>query len=239
MLFGDVSAPGEAVEVVGLHGWRRSRGDITRCLAGIDSVAFDLPGFGASPPPAKPMGAAGYAELVVNAVGELTRDPVVMLGHSFGGRVAVCAAAQYPDRVRALVLTGVPLLRPSAMTRPRFRFRLARTLNRWSLVSDARMERLRQQYGSDDYRQATGVMRAVLVRVVNESYEKELGRLTCPVELVWGQRDTAAPLATAEQALPLIARGNLTVLEGVGHDTPAEAPDQLRAIVTQLSAQPA
>ena len=56
------------------------------------------------------------------------------------------------------------------------------------------MEALRRRRGSDDYRNATGVMRDVLVIAVNEDYEDLLPRITCPVELVWGDDDTAAPL---------------------------------------------
>ena len=39
------------VEVVGLHGWARTRDDLARSLAGFNALAFDLPGFGASPEP--------------------------------------------------------------------------------------------------------------------------------------------------------------------------------------------
>jgi pimeloyl-ACP methyl ester carboxylesterase len=238
MLFGDVTGADERPEVVGLHGWRRTRADMAASLRGLPAVALDLPGFGASPPPPEAMGAAGYARLMLDALAELTSDRLVMLGHSFGGRVAVCAAAQQPDRVRALVLTGVPLLRTSAAARPRLRFRLARALHRWSLVSDARMEALRQRYGSDDYRQASGIMRSVLVKVVNESYEHELGALRCPVELVWGAADDVATVDMANRAASLIPDAALTVLDGVGHLTPTEAPDALRAAVERhLSAR--
>jgi len=241
MLFGEVDGPEGSVTVVGLPGWRRTRSDLTTCLHGLPSVAYDLPGFGASPPPPEPMGAAGYARVVLDAVSEVAPGPVVILGHSFGGRVAVCAAAQQPERVRALVLTGVPLLRPdSPRRRPALRFRVARALNRRKLLSDARLETLRHRYGSDDYRAASGVVRDVLVKVVNESYEEELGKVRCPVELVWGDRDTAAPVAVAVQASGLLADPHLTVLSGVGHDVPKEAPAELRAAVDRrLSAAPA
>ncbi len=76
------------------------------------------------------------------------------------------------------------------------------------------MEARRHRSGSSDYRAASGVMRDVFVRLVNETYEDELREITCPVELVWGSDDTAAPVAVAERAVELLAHPSLTVLSG-------------------------
>ncbi|MDQ1445766.1 MAG: hypothetical protein QOI20_2230, partial [Acidimicrobiaceae bacterium] len=141
-----------------------------------------------------------------------------------------------PDAVRALVLTGVPLVRvgSAASRRPALSYRVVRALHRRGLVGDERMERLRRAHGSADYRAATGVMRDVFVRVVNESYDHDLGALRCPVELVWGDDDTEAPLAVAQAAAALVGdRAVLTVVEGAGHLTPLSAPDALRAAVSR------
>jgi pimeloyl-ACP methyl ester carboxylesterase len=157
---------------------------------------------------------------------------VVVLGHSRGGCIAVALAAARPDLVRALVLTGAPLVRPPG---PRRRsapgFRLAKTLHRWKLVSDGRMERARHRYGSADYRAAEGIMRDVFVRMVNETYDDELTALRCPVELVWGDDDAEVPLAVAEAARATVAGATLTVSRGAGHLTPLSAPGDLRAAV--------
>ncbi len=107
------------------------------------------------------------------------------------------------------------------------------------LIGAGPVDRLRERFGSDDYRAAQGVMRAVLVRVVNESYEDELAALRCPVRLVWGADDTAAPVRVAEAALAVLHDGALEVFEGVGHDLPLLAPDRLRAIVEEFPASPA
>jgi pimeloyl-ACP methyl ester carboxylesterase len=96
------------------------------------------------------------------------------------------------------------------------------------VLSDDYMEKLRQEHGSADYRAARGTMRDVFVRVVNESYDDDLAALRCPVELVWGADDTAAPLAQAKEAAERIADVRLTILDGVGHFTPQAAPDALR-----------
>ena len=62
------------------------------------------------------------------------------------------------------------------------------------LVSDATMEAARQRYGSADYKAAQGIMRQVLVRSVNETYEAQLDAVRCPVHMIWGANDTAAPV---------------------------------------------
>src|SRR5687768_10318163 len=108
-LFGAVTGT-DRPWVLALHGWRRTHADFAATLDGLDAIAVDLPGFGNSPEPDSGWGAAEYATSVLPVLDELGPAPVV-LGHSFGGRVAVHLAASAPDRVGALVLTGVPLLR--------------------------------------------------------------------------------------------------------------------------------
>ena len=228
--------------VVALHGWGRTHRDFDASLAGLDALALDLPGFGATPAPPEAWGAAAYAEAVAPVLDDAD-EPVVVVGHSFGGRVAVHLAAQAPERVRALVLTGVPLVRPPGAVRrkPALAFRVGRALHRRGVLSDARMERLRQQYGSADYRAAQGVMRAVHVTAVNETYEDQLRVLRCPVELVWGADDADVPLSVAEAAAALVPDGSarVTVLAGVGHLVPTAAADDLRAAVDRALGGPA
>ena len=224
--------------VLALHGWRRTSADFDKTLAGLPAgaLALDLPGFGASPEPPAAWGTEDYAEAVSAVLDEL-QAPVVVLGHSFGGRVAVRLAATRPDDVAGLVLTGVPLLRTAPSGKPALSFRMARWLHRKGVLSDDRMEALRRQHGSADYRAATGVMRDVFVRVVNESYEDDLRAVRCPVELVWGDDDADARLSVAQQAAAILGeRARLTVLPGAGHLTPLTAPDHLRAAVERVLA---
>ena len=72
-------------------------------------------------------------------------------------------------------------------------------------------------------------VRAVHVRAVNETYEEQLKATTCPVELVWGEDDTAAPLSVAKAAADMLKDATLTTLPGVGHLTPLAAHDALKA----------
>jgi pimeloyl-ACP methyl ester carboxylesterase len=235
LLFGSVTGT-EAPRVLALHGWARSHRDFDAVVAAdgsgpLPALALDLPGFGASPPPPAAWGAEAYAELVGRVLDDMGA-PVVVLGHSFGGRVALHLAIQRPEVVRSLVLTGAPMLHPLHRNqRVALAYRVTRRLHTLRLVSDDAMEAARQRFGSADYRAAQGVMREVLVRAVNETDEVQLGAVRCPVHLVWGGDDTAAPLEVAERAVTRLAQGDLDVHPGVGHLTPLLIPSALRAAV--------
>ena len=200
--------------VLALHGWGRSRADLLPALTDLSALSVDLPGFGASPPPPAPWGSADYADALAPAL----TSPVVVVGHSFGGRVAVQLAARHPSLVSGLVLTGTPLLRATGTTgRAPLAFRMAKSLHAAGILSSERMEAQRRQHGSADYRNASGVMRECLVRLVNEDYRDLLPGITVPVAMVWGSDDTAAPLTMAREAERLLPSATLTVSEGSGH----------------------
>ena len=224
------------VEVVWLHGWGRSGADFDASAArlGHASLALDLPGFGGSSAPDHAGGARLYADLIRPVLAGLGR-PVVLVGHSFGGRVATVLAATSPELVSGLVLTGAPLIRRQTASRPPLVYRVARALHRRGLLGESTMEKYRQRFGSADYRAAHGVMRDVLVASVNESYEAELDKVTCPVRLVWGSNDRDVPVSVAEAARERLGtRATVQVLNGVGHHVPLEAPDELGAAAQSL-----
>ena len=186
------------------------------------------------------IGAAGYAEAIGPAF-DMFDEPPVVVGHSFGGRVAVVRQFSRPGSASGLVLSGAPLLRSGERRKPPLAYRLARFANRIGLLSDEKMERERQRRGSADYRAARGVMRDILVKVVNESYERELSGLGVPVHLLWGAKDTEVPVRIAEEAEKIIAAAGTPVtteiLEGVGHHVPLQAPEALRKAVETMLEQ--
>lgn len=220
--------------VLALHGWQRDHHDWDAALEGLDAVALDLPGFGASPAPPEPWGSEGYATAVAPVLDGMA-ERVVLAGHSFGGRVALQLAAARPERVAGLLLSGVPNLVPrdGPAPRPPMAYRVVRRLHRWGLVSADRMEARRRKHGSRDYNAAHGVMRDVLVRVVNESYHDLLPRVDAPVEMVWGEHDSAAGVEMATSAAERL-RATLTVVPDVDHFVPTAAHREVRAALDRL-----
>lgn len=222
--------------VLALHGWGRRGSDFAPSLADFDALAVDLPGFGATPAPEAVLGAEGYARLVAPVLDSYEAPPVV-IGHSFGGRIAVCLAAAHPDRVGTLIISGAPLVRLAAGRKPSATYRLLRFLNQMGLIGDDRMEEIRRSRGSADYRAATGVMREILVKVVNESYEQELGALRSRVIMLWGADDGEVPVAVAERSLRIIREAGgsaeLEVLPGIGHLLPMQAPEAISRVLAE------
>lgn len=206
---------GEPPSVIALHGWGRSGADFTGILEGQNALALHVPGFGAAPPPPDPWSPADYADHLAKAMEGL--PPQVLVGHSFGGRIALRLAARHPQLVSALVLTGVPLTRVTPATRISPAFALAKRLHGWGLVSEKAMERTRQKYGSTDYLNASGVMRQILVKTVAEDYLEDAAAVLAPVTLVWGERDVPAPLEAAQKSLDYFPRATLRVVTGAAH----------------------
>lgn len=224
--------------VLALHGWQRSHRDFDAVLDDLDAIALDLPGFGATPAPPEAWSTAEYAAAVGPVLDEMT-ETVVVLGHSFGGKVSVHLAATHPDRVSAQVLTGVPLTRPPGPQRraPRS-FRISRALHRAHLVSDERMKALRMKYGSADYCNAVGILRPILVRSVNEDSLAPLAAYPNPVELVWDESDHEVPPVVGQIAFEHCARGHLEIVPGAGHMTPQSVPGALRSALLQYRPAP-
>ncbi len=219
--------------VVGLHGWGRTHRDFDAVFSSMDALGVDLPGFGPSPPPPSPWGTAEYADSLASALNDLGRSFVVV-GHSFGGRVALRLAERHPEVVESLVLTGAPLLRVGGRPKVSRKYRFYRALNRMGLVGSARLEKVRSRTGSADYRSASGVMRDILVRVVNEEYSDILPSVDCKVTLVWGERDGEVPVEVARRAFELFPSATLVVLEGHDHYSVLEAAEFQQVVKSAL-----
>ncbi len=230
--------------VLALHGWGRDHHDFDAVLAGLDAVALDLPGHGVAPEPPEPWSTHQYAEWVAPVLQDLDGGPWVVVGHSFGARVAVHLAASLgaPPApaigVGALVLTGAPLAPVPGRRRPRpsLAYRTGRALGRMGLVSDERMEQLRRRHGSEEYRRASPVMRGVLVKAVGETanaeYVPPLRQWAADggaVELVWWERDPEASLDGVLTGLDGLTSPRATVVPGSGHLMNGELVGAVRA----------
>ena len=216
-------APRDAAELVWAHGWGHSHQSLAPLAAALrpraDSWLLDLPGFGTSPLPPGDWGTEDYADAMAAWLAKLPPTPRVWIGHSFGCRVGVQLAARHPAAVRALFLIAAAGLPPhrSPLTRlKRLPRRLAfRALRAMTPEGPAR-DRLRERFGSSDYRNA-GAMRPVLVKAVNEDLSEAARRIRVPVVLVHGDQDSESPPEIARRFHALIPDSRLHLLRGFDH----------------------
>ena len=82
--------------------------------------ALDLPGFGRSPLAGRRSTIAANVDLLSRAIGRLSRNPIVLVGNSMGGLLAIGVAARHPNLVDALVLVDPAVPAPGGEFRPRF-----------------------------------------------------------------------------------------------------------------------
>ena len=217
---------GSGAPVVILHGWGGTLDSVRpifHCLSrSHQAFVLDLPGFGESPQPSSTWGTSEYANRVGGFMDAVGCPQAHILGHSFGGRIAIVLAAQDPERVDRLVLVDSAGIRPTRTWRYHARAKLtkaARSALRLLPVPRLREAVMNQVYGllgSADYRNA-GPMRDIFVRVVNEDLAPLLPAIRARSLLVWGEEDQDVPLAQGEIMAREIPGARLEVLSGAGH----------------------
>jgi len=205
------------VKILILHGWGHSK-DYWRKIVdmlGKDAMAIDLPGFGSEDAPSNDWGVADYASWVHKKI--LNTNEVVLIGHSFGGRVAASVASRRPKNLKALILTGAPCLRrPTLSTKLKIVFaKLAKIF-----YSSKNTPIL----ASDDYKES-GRLEGVFRRVVVYDQEDELRKIAIPTLLIWGERDASVPTSIAKEMTNMIEKSELVIIENTGHNLFLENPN--------------
>jgi pimeloyl-ACP methyl ester carboxylesterase len=242
------SVQGAGDPVLLLHGW--GVGVSSQSLAGIQealaathrAVALDLPGFGWSERPAAVWGTAEYARHVAGFMDGQGIPRAAVLGHSFGGRVAIRLAAEHAARVSRLVLVASAGIRPPRSARYYVRVGLFKGVRAlfghrvWGRLGPRVITRLTERFGSRDYR-AAGAMRPILVKVVNEDLAPMLPAIQAPTLILWGDRDEEVPRVAMERMTQGIPGARLVVFPGAGHfpfqDAPAAFHQALRAFLAE------
>jgi pimeloyl-ACP methyl ester carboxylesterase len=218
---------GEGRPVLALHGWGgniRSFWPVAERLnpKGYQLHLLDLPGFGQSAPPPESWGVADYARFVIAYLDAAGLDYPAVLGHSFGGRIALILAADYPQRVHKMVLADSAGLRTPLSAQQATRNFIARGVRRTltAVKLDGLRSKLQEQYNrryaSEDYLSA-GPLRDTFLRVIDEDLTPYAERVQTPTVLIWGDQDADTPLWQGRKLEQLIPDAGLIVFQGAGH----------------------
>ena len=179
---------GNGRAVILLHGWGQNM-EMMRPIQ--DHLAkryrvlnLDLPGFFGSDAPASVWGSLEYAAWLHEFAEANQLQEPILIAHSFGARIAFQYALHYPTA--CMILTGAAGIRKR------------RTLRYYGKVAFYKIRKKLHlpisKSGSEDYRQAQGMMRKIMVKVVNETITPDLFKIKTPTLLVWGEQDEQTPL---------------------------------------------
>lgn len=224
-----------------LHGWgsnRKSWIPVMEILTlnGFQVMAPDLPGFGESDFPPTSWNVQNYVDCVLVLLDTLKLKKVILIGHSFGGRISIKLASQHPERVENLILVAsagikhqptpkikilsfgarfgkkiitIPVLRSFTSTTRHFLYRLA---------------------GSRDYL-LSGPNRETFLKIIAEDLSPHLSKISMPTLLIWGDKDSMTPLKDGLIMRSTIPDSKLVILKGLHHGIHREAPQKLAEAV--------
>lgn len=204
---------GEGKDILLLHGWGQNI-EMMKMLGDNFSDRFritilDFPGFGFSEEPSESWNIKDYADMLEEFINELDIKKPIIMGHSFGGRVAIRYSAEHV--VEKIVLFGSPCVRED--TELPLSVKILKGIKKLPGM-DKIGEFAKNFIGSRDYKAASPIMRQTLVNVVNEDLSKYAKEIDCPTLLIWGENDDEAPVSDAKILEGIMVDAALIVLPG-------------------------
>lgn len=204
-----------------LHGWGQSTNAFEQVAKHLEKkftvYNIDLPGFGLSEKPKFAFNTNDYKELVREVVNYYNMEELIIIGHSFGGRVAIKYAKEYKVSKLVLVDSAGIVNKKTLKTKCKiYYFKLLKKVFSLPLLNSYK-ENVLNKFGSSDYKNADEIMKKILVNVVNEDLREDLKEIECPTLLVWGTNDIITPLNDAYIMKENIKDAGIVKIENAGH----------------------
>lgn len=204
---------GKGKDIVLLHGWGQNI-EMMKPLGDYFCDRFritilDLPGFGMSDEPKETWNIDMYNNMLEDVLERLNVKKPIMIGHSFGGRLAIRYSAQ--NSIEKLVLFGSPCIRIKEELP--LSVKVLKALKKLPGLNEVG-EYMKKYIGSRDYKAASPIMRQTLVEVVNEDLSVYARKIEEPTLLIWGENDTEAPLKEAKELEKIMIDAALIILPG-------------------------
>ena len=224
---------GEGEYVFILHGWGANL-EVYNSVADVLAekytvVSFDFPGFGKTPEPPEIWDVSAYADFTEKFISSFGQSKVILMGHSFGGRVILKLVSKenLAFSVSKILFVDSAGVMPKRSKKQNFRTRIYKAGKFFLSLYPVRkmfpdaLENLRKKFSSADYASASEKMRGVLVKTVNDDLTPLMKNVKCTTLLIWGVNDTATPYSDEEIFEREISSGGADVgiakIENAGH----------------------
>ena len=211
--------------LVFLHGWGQNI-KMMESLAKpfckkYNVLIIDLPGFGESKEPKEVWSIYDYSEMVNELLKELKIKNPILIGHSFGGKISLAYAIKYNPK--KIVLLASPYKKN--IKKPTLKMKIYKTVKKIPLLN--KLEGfVKNHVGSTDYKNASEMMKKILVNHVNLDLTEEVKNIKCPTLLIWGTNDNAVSYEDGKTLEKLIPNAGLVTYEGCTHYAYLERLDQ-------------
>lgn len=202
--------------LVFLHGWGQNIQmmiPIAKPFANDCNILIvDLPGFGKSSEPTYTWSLEDYVKMVHELITNLKLKNIYLIGHSFGGKISIIYASKY--KIKKLILLSSPY--KVAITKQSFKVRILKRLAKIPGLKKL-ANYFKKKIGSTDYKNASPIMRDILVKHVNTDATENCKKITVPTIIIWGTNDTTVGIENAYEIEKLISDSAVIPYEGLSH----------------------
>lgn len=212
-----------------LHGWGCKKevfNNIINFLSDFMEVyAIDLPGFGESDEPKEIYGVDDYVDIVEEFINKMNIKKLSILGHSFGGRIIIKLVNRQNLKfeIDKLILVDIAGIRhePKKTKKQLIYKKVFPIIKK---ISPKLLNYIKTKVGSKDYRNATPMMRDILVKTINEDLKNLIPNITNSTLIIWGENDTDTPYSDAIYINENIKDSGIVKIENAGHFSFLESP---------------
>lgn len=202
--------------IVLLHGWGQNI-EMMKMVADpfesdYDIVIIDLPGHGKSEEPKKVYTLYDFVDCVKSLLDSLNIKNPILIGHSFGGKISLIYASMY--EVKKLILFGSPF--KCEIKKLSLKTKILKTAKKVPGLNKLE-EFAKKHIGSTDYKNASPLMRQILVEHVNLDITDDVKKIKCPTLILWGTLDDAVPVERAYELENLISDAGVVIYENCTH----------------------
>lgn len=236
---------GEGPAILVLHGWGGSSDswlEAQRIIAkqGYRIIIPDFPGFGKTPPPPEPWGVKDYSNFILNFLKKLELENIFLIGHSFGGRIAIKFAVNYPEKIKSLILCDSAGIKPKPGPKTRIIYWIAKIGN--AIFTPKHLVRFKDAarnffyifLRNRDYVKANGIMKETIKKVFVEDLLSDLSKIKLKTLIIWGEIDKMVPLKYAYIFKENIENSELKILPKIGHSPHLEIPKKFSEIILKF-----
>ena len=239
------SVVGNGQPLLILHGWPSSSNswlEVQEILAqqGFQVICPDFPGFGASEVPANSWDLDDYLAWTVAFTDFLKLKEFTVLGHSFGGRVAIKLSVKYPTKVKSLILCGAAGIKPELTFKQKMIIKVAQAGNvlfSYKLLAEFKNAARRFFYlflPHKDYIKANTAMKETMRKIIAEDLISLLSKIKARTLLVWGEKDKMVPLKYGHIFKEKISDSELKIILNAGHSPHKQAAATVAEIILKF-----